>query len=179
MIISAEHIHVPESGRYEEVIFDIDSTWNSQKWTWLKFMNDDYSEWCGEFRGEYRGHGISEKYGVIYVLTTDYLFQLDMLKHTIDKYEDRPEYNELEVSPDGDYIVSSYYHISILDSQGQQKKVIETSMPLDMITFLKWKGKDLVIHADELMNWDNHIVMTLNSKTWEVEIISQTKPGIR
>lgn len=74
MIKQVEHTHVSESGKYPERIYDIHNTWNSQKCTWIRFLDDDYSEWCGEFRGMYNEHGISEKYKSVFILTSDYLF---------------------------------------------------------------------------------------------------------
>lgn len=117
MIQSVETINMPTSGKYIEVIYDIPSAWNSQKWTWLKFTNSDFTEWCGEFRGEYRGHGISVKHGVVYVLTSDYLYQLDINNSAILSYEDQPEYKQLSALPKGDCVVADYYHISILDNK--------------------------------------------------------------
>ena len=54
MITEAVCIQQPLSGMYEEKIYDIESPWNSDKWTWILFT-DDSDYWCGEFRGEYRG----------------------------------------------------------------------------------------------------------------------------
>ena len=60
MINEAELINQPYSGQYEERIYDIPSTWNSQRWTWVEFFNDDFSEWCGVFRGSPRYVAISK-----------------------------------------------------------------------------------------------------------------------
>lgn len=60
MIIDVNIVNQPLSGEYEEWIYDISSQWNSQKWTWIKFTNDDFYEWCGEFRGEARGVALSK-----------------------------------------------------------------------------------------------------------------------
>ena len=35
MIIEAKIINQPESGQYLEKIYDIQSPWNSQEWTWI------------------------------------------------------------------------------------------------------------------------------------------------
>lgn len=77
MIIDAEIMGQP---------YDILSKWNSPKWTWVKFINDDFSEWCGEFRGEPRGVALSKKYNQILILTSDYLYQLDCLNGVITNY---------------------------------------------------------------------------------------------
>ena len=63
MIISAEHIEQPYDGEYCEKIYDIRSVWNSRDWVWIKFI-DESGEWCGEFRGSYKGVSVSKKLGL-------------------------------------------------------------------------------------------------------------------
>jgi hypothetical protein len=41
MVIDADIINQPYSGQYKERVYDNDSPWNSQGWTWVKFTNDD------------------------------------------------------------------------------------------------------------------------------------------
>lgn len=78
MIIEAEIIDQPYSGQYEERIYDISSPWNSQNWTWVKFLNDDFIEWCGEFRGLPRNVAISKKYNhEIYGITIEQLRDIE------------------------------------------------------------------------------------------------------
>ena len=55
MIYKAEHIEQPHSGQYFEKNYDIESQWKSKDWTWIKF-DDENGEWCGEFRGKYKGY---------------------------------------------------------------------------------------------------------------------------
>ena len=45
MIIEGQIINRPYSGEYGERIYDNNSPWNSQGWTYIKFTNDDCSEW--------------------------------------------------------------------------------------------------------------------------------------
>ena len=63
MISGAERIDQPYSGEYTERIYDIDTSWNSSDWTWIKFFDDD-EVWCGNFRGKYKGVVVSEKMGI-------------------------------------------------------------------------------------------------------------------
>ena len=51
MIIEAEIISQPYSQEYNERIYDNENAWNSQSWCFIKFTNDDFSEWCRHFRG--------------------------------------------------------------------------------------------------------------------------------
>lgn len=178
MILGAEHIRVPESGLYKEVVYDIKSSWNSQNWTWLKFTDENFEEWCGQFRGEYKGHGISEKHKIVYVLTSDYLYMLNRVDGQLYKFEDQPEYKELSVSPNGDCVVATYYDIYVLDKEGKEVCSVDSPIPLDDIHFEKWRNNDLLIKADEFTNWDNHALMKLNCVSWKLEIVSQTKPAV-
>ena len=54
MLLNIEQISQPYSGEYEEIIFDIESNWNSSDWSWIRF-EEDTTIWCGEFRGKYIG----------------------------------------------------------------------------------------------------------------------------
>jgi len=179
MILSVDNIDIPASGKYDEVICDVQNPWKSQKWTWLKFMNDDYYEWCCEFRGDYGGHGISEKDNIIYVLTSDFLYLLNIDDGSIVSYIARPEFRKLVVSPSGDCIVANDYHLSLIDSHGIEMKTIETPMPLDSISFTEWQEHYLIVDALEFLNWDNFVSLKFDSRSLEIEIISQTNPGIR
>lgn len=92
MIIEAEIISQPYSGEYNERIYDNKSEWNSQSWTFIKFINDDFSEWCGQFRGFPRQVGVSSSRDIVLVLTSDYLFQLDRKTGNLKELEDQPQY---------------------------------------------------------------------------------------
>jgi hypothetical protein len=87
MIVEAEIINQPYSGQFKERIYDIPSRWNSQDWTWVKFTDADFAEWCGEFRGFARGVVVSTKYNSVLVLTSDYLSQLNCNSGDIIEYE--------------------------------------------------------------------------------------------
>jgi len=38
MIKSCEIINQPDSGEYDEIIYDFDNPWNSSQWTYIKFV---------------------------------------------------------------------------------------------------------------------------------------------
>lgn len=44
MIIEGQIVSRPYSGEYDERIYDNNSSWNSQNWTYIKFTNGDYSD---------------------------------------------------------------------------------------------------------------------------------------
>lgn len=111
MIIEAEIIGRPYSGEYLERVYDNDSEWNSQSWTYIKFTNDDYSEWCGHFRGNPRQVAISATNNIILVLTSDSLFQLERSTGTLTDFENQPQYQHLSITPKGDFILADYYSL--------------------------------------------------------------------
>ncbi|PGY04904.1 hypothetical protein [Bacillus sp. AFS031507] len=116
MITKAEIINQPFSGQYKERIYDItSSSWNSPNWTWVKFEDEDFNEWCGEFRGSPRDIAVSKKYKTVLVLTSDYLFQVDSDSGELTEYESQPQYQCLTVTPSGDFIIADYYSIEKIE----------------------------------------------------------------
>ena len=49
--LKAEIINQPYSGEFKKRIYDVESPWNSQSWTWIKFTDENMSETVGQFRG--------------------------------------------------------------------------------------------------------------------------------
>ncbi|MGD9567483.1 MAG: hypothetical protein AB7V48_04075 [Sedimentibacter sp.] len=175
MIIKAEMIEQPISGQYKEKIYNISSTWNSQNWTWIKFVNHDLTEWCGHFRGLPKNAVISKKYKCALILTSDYLLKLDCFTGEIIEYESQPQYQSLTVTPFGDFLVADYYNIYIIQSSLEDKKEIKISIKIDMIKFGAWKNNLFSIYCDEFLNWDNHMELELNSETFEITIKNSNK----
>ena len=138
MITQADIINQPYSGEYLERIYDNQSEWNSQSWTWVKFINQDGNEWVGQFRGSPRGVAISEKLNETIVLTSDYVFRLDSLTFKLLELEDQPQYQSLTVSPSGDFILADYYQIIKMNSSLADSVTIESPIQMDMIKFKKW-----------------------------------------
>lgn len=170
MIAKAELITQPYSGEHTEKIYDIPSPWNSQNWTWIKFTNDDLTEWCGSLRGFPREVAVSEKYNCVLVLTSDYLFKLDCFSGELTEYESQPQYQSLTVSPSGDFIIADYYDIEIIKSTLINKIQVDSPIEMDMIKFHSWSNNKLSITCDEFSNWDNHVVLELDGNTFEVTV---------
>lgn len=168
MIIDVEIMSQPLAGEYEERIYDISSQWNSQKWTWVKFTNDDFSEWCGEFRGEPKGVALSKKYNQILILTSDYLYQLDCLNEEIREYKEQPQYQNLTVTPSGDFIVADYYDIELIKTTIRDTKLLDSPIKMDMIKFCKWNNNKLLIVCEEFLNWGNSVVLELDGDTFKI-----------
>jgi hypothetical protein len=170
MIVKAEIINQPYSGQFNERVYDIQSRWNSQDWTWVKFVENDFTEWCGEFRGQARGIALSAKYNIVLVLTSDYLYQLDCISGDIMEYESQSQYQSLTVSPSGDFILADYYSIEIIESILKEKKTIESPIEMDLIKFLRWTNNKLSITCKEFLNWDNDVVLELDGFSFEIII---------
>ncbi len=174
MIIEAEIISQPYSGEYTERIYDNESAWNSQSWAFIKFTNDDYSEWCGQFRGFPRQVGVSKFRDIVLVLTSDYLFQLDRKTGNLKELEDQPQYQNLTTTPNGDFILADYYNFEKVTTSIKQREPIESPIQMDIIEFKKWDNEKLEFTCDEFLNWDRHLTMTYNSETNKIEIKNAT-----
>lgn len=170
MIVKANIINQPYSGDYEEKVYDIHSRWNSQDWTWIKFTNGDFTEWCGHFRGYPRAVAISKKYNKVLVLTSDYLYQVDCLDGALMEYESDPQYQCLTVTPGGEFILADYYTVEVLGKSLKDKKLIKSPIEMDMIKFHKWTNNKLLITCNEFLNWDNQVELELNGKTLEINV---------
>lgn len=170
MIIEAEIINQPYSGEYEERIYDNDSHWNSQNWTWIKFKEDDANDWCGQFRGTPRKVSISRIYGKGLVLTSDYLYEIDLKTGDILNLEDQPQYHNLTTAPDGSFIIADYYSVERISSGLENKEHIKSPIEMDIIEFKEWKDDMLEFTCDEFMNWDRHLVMIYDNEMNEIMI---------
>jgi hypothetical protein len=170
MIVKAEIINQPYSGQFQERIYDIPSRWNSSNWTWVKFVDDDFNEWCGEFRGPARGVAVSAKNMHVLVLTSDYLYQLDAESREVINYASQPQYQSLTVTPSGDFILADYYNIEIIESTLEKRIPVESPIQMDRIRFRSWFNNKLSISCEEFLNWDNHVELELDGDTLEITI---------
>ena len=168
MIIKAEIIVQPKSGHYKERIYDISSQWNSQEWTWVKFENDDFNEWCGEFRGSPRGVAISKKYKNVLVLTSDYLYQVNCQSEELNEYESQSLYQNITVTPFGDFIVANDYFMEKIGSTLDDKILLDIPAEIDGIKFNGWTDNLLSITCEDYSG--KHIAMELDSETLEITI---------
>jgi hypothetical protein len=171
MIIEAEIISQPYAGEFLERIYDNESAWNSQSWSYIKFTNDDYMEWCGQFRGSPRQVAISIIRDIILVLTSDYLYQLKRDIGTLVKLKDNPQYRSLITTPNGDFVIADYYNIEKITTSITDTKRIECDIQMDMIKFKKWNESKLEFTCNEFLNWGRHLVMTYDCDSDEIKVI--------
>jgi hypothetical protein len=174
MIIHAEIISQPCSGECKERIYDIESSWNSQSWTFIKFIEDDYTEWCGQFRGAPNSVQISNKHQLILILTSDYLFQLNSKTADIIEFEDQPQYQNLILTPDENFLIADYMNIEKITNCIKDKKLIKSPIEMDFIEFKVWNENILEFTCDEFVYWDKHYLMTYNNITEIIEIKNVT-----
>jgi len=170
MIIKGEIISQPNSGEFPERIYDNNSPWNSNNWTCVKFTENNYSEWCGQFRGFPRQVSVSEKHNICLVLTSDYLFQLNLLTGNLMKFEDQPQYYNLSVSPNGDFIISDSFQIEKIGNDINKKELIISPIQMDFIKFNGWQNNIMEFTCDEFLNWNKHLVMEYDSNRNDIKI---------
>ncbi len=174
MIVKVEIINQPDSGEYIERIYDNESPWNSDNWTFIKFTNDDYSEWCGQFRGSSMQVATSAINNIVLVLTSDYLYQLHRETGNLIYLEDQPRYRNLTVAPNGDFILADYFNLQKVVTSIKSKIPIVSPIEMDIIEFKKWEDSKLEFTCDEFLNWDRHLIMIFNNETDTIEIKSIT-----
>ncbi|WP_199093183.1 MULTISPECIES: hypothetical protein [unclassified Sporosarcina] len=135
----------------------------------MKFENEDFNEWCGEFRGAPRAVALSKKYNTVLVLTSDYLFQLDGLSGDVIEYESNHLYKSLTVTPSGEFLIADDYTIQKIEANLKDKVLLENPIEMiDMITFTGWINNKLSITCKESMNWDNTFLLELDGDTLEI-----------
>lgn len=168
MICKVTHIEQPYSGEYEEKIYDIESPWNSSDWSWVKFEENLFA-WCGEFRGKYRGAVFSEKIGIVVVLTSDYMYILDIDTKELIDYERQPSYVDITCTPMKDILLSDGYGLSIFKGKNIANiEPIVLPVNADFLKFIKYDGKILIMNCEEFCNWSNRIILLLDCESLTV-----------
>lgn len=167
MIYEAEYIEQPYSGEYDEKIYDIESPWNSGDWTWIKF-SEEGKVWCGEFRGKYRDVAFSEKLGIVVVLTSDYMYVLDIYTAEIMEYYSQPQYVEMTTSPFEDILITDGYGIEMFkNSKIEDLEPIVLPIQPDNLRFVEWIGNTLKITCYEFLIWGKEIELYLDVLSME------------
>ena len=168
--MKADIINQPYSGEYEERIYDVESPWNSQSWTWIKFTDKNGFEKVGQFRGMPKEVKVSEPRNEIIVLTSDYIFRLDTTELDIIETESQTQYQDIEVSPNGDFIFHTFYEIEKMEKSLKEMREIESPFKMDDIRFKKWDGNKLEFTCEEFTNWSRNEIMELDTTKWKIEI---------
>ena len=166
MILSAEYIDQPYDGEYREKIYDIKSVWNSRDWIWIKFT-DENGEWCGEFRGSYRGVAVSNKLGIVVVLTSDHMYMLDINSAELVDFLSQPTYVGITASPLEDIFITDGQCVEIFTANHiDARKSIATPIHPDCLEFAEWKGNILKMTCYEFWSWETKTLF-LNSASMQ------------
>lgn len=168
LITKAEIIEQPYSGQFKERIYDIPNTRNSQDWTWIKFGDENYNEWCGQFGGELQAVALSSKHNKFLVVTFDYLFEIDCVSGEMTDYEPTNTYKDLTVTPFGDFIIADYYNIAIIRGAIKDRYFLDIPIQMDMIKLNGWSESKLSISCEELGVADSKVELELDAKTFEI-----------
>ncbi|KOS69060.1 hypothetical protein AEA09_11225 [Lysinibacillus contaminans] len=152
MIISAEITEQPIAGQFDEIIYEVSSP-TTIDWTWVKFEDENYYEWYGQFRGLPKSIALSTKHNKVLILTSDYLIEIDCISKKMTSfesiYEEQKIYQDLTVTPDGDFIIADYYSIELVGALLDERQTIESPKPMDMIKFNGWIDNHLQISCLE------------------------------
>jgi hypothetical protein len=167
--LKTEIINQPYSGEFKERIYDIESPWNSQSWTWIKFTDENMIETVGQFRGFPKEVKYSESRNEIIVLTSDHIFRLNGSDLNLIETERQLNYQDLEVSPDGTFIFHNYYEIEKMNNSLSEMIEIESPFKMDDIRFKKWNGKNLEFECEEFTNWSRKELMELDTTEWNIK----------
>jgi len=154
MIKRLEIINQPFSGQFKERIYDTQNAWNSQNWTWIKVLEDNGFEWCGQFRGVLLSIGFSNKIKYLYILTSDNLYVLDKLGGDIHKIIPQTNFKNIINTPNDDLIFYDDNNLFLLSEQNQILK-IETTISMDFIEFKTWEGNKFIFDCYEIGIWNN------------------------
>ncbi|REG88384.1 hypothetical protein C8P67_1382 [Flavobacterium aquicola] len=106
------------------------------------------------------------------VLTSDYLYQLDAETGNLTYFEEQPQYHNLTVAPNGDFIIADYYNFEKVTTTIKEREQIESPIQMDLIKFKKWNNSKLEFTCDEFLNWNRHLTMTYDSETKKIEIVN-------
>ena len=168
--MKAEIINQPYSGEYKERIYDTESPWNSQSWTWIKFTDDFGVETVGQFRGFPKNVKVSKRLNEIIVLTSDYLYRLDFPEYNVIETEDQPVYQGMEVTPDGIFVFYDYDEVLKMGKSISEMEKIQSPFKMAHIQFRNWNGDKLEFECEEFMNWSRSEIMELDTSKWTINV---------
>lgn len=170
MIKNVTVIDEPYSGEYEEIIYDFDDSYKSGDWSWIKFDEEDYS-WCGEFRGKSRGAVLSNKLGIVVILTSDYMYILDIKTKELIEYEYQPLYIDVTCTPNDDILLNDGYHLKMFKDK-KISNIISIELPLnvDNLQFIGYSNNMLEMKCEEFYNWNHDVFLEFDCDSLKVNI---------
>ena len=150
MITSAQISTQPESGKYAEQIYE--APLSTLNWTWVKFEDEHYNEFYGQFHGSPKSIALSEKNPLCYVLTNEFLYEID--RHNPSNYVVRDFWDcgctltNVTFMPNGIPLFSNDYVLFTINNSFEEHVEIENPIQVDLIAFDAWEDHLLHINAE-------------------------------
>lgn len=172
IIYEAEYIEQPTSGEYEEKIYDINRPFRGCDWSWIRFQEED-NDWCGEFRGKYRGLALSKKFEIVVVLTSNGIYILDINSGELIESKDNYGYGNIIASSAGDIFIADFNSIYYFTSKrfSDIKKIKPSLIYGEIMWFKEINNDTLTICVNQYPNGDIvELQLDLKSKAWKKDI---------
>jgi len=156
---------LPNSGEYEEIIFDLPDVWRQESWNFVKFTKTDGINWCGEFR-EFCDHNFLiadlPNIGITCVVSGGHGYIIDVeRKEKIKDLDIEPIIDIYADTETNTFYISSYWNIKIFSSD-----LIEIDLPIPIqCDGILFKGKDgckLMLEIEELGSSELEFEVTKN-----------------
>lgn len=169
MIINAQITQQPLAGSYKEFVFKGPSS--PEQWTWVKFEDEMYNEFIGQFPGAPVTVALSPHNDLFYVLTDSFLFEMrrdDLGKYTwYDFWDTGSTLKNVTFTPTGIAIFSDDYHIFTTNGSFESKQQISLPFELDIIQFQGWQENSLLIHAEVFIE-GRPVLLFLDATTFTI-----------
>ena len=110
----------------------------------------------------------SKKLGIVVVLTSDYMYMLDICTAELIEYYSQPQYVEMTTSPLEDIFITDGYGIEMFtNSKIEDLETIIIPVHPDNLKFVEWMGNILKITCYEFLIWGKEIELYLDSLSME------------
>lgn len=143
----------PDSGEYEEILFDIPGPWREQVWHYVKFTTKDGIEWVGGFREKDHHNFIVaelEERGIACVVSGGHGYLVDIERKQKIKDLETDTIIDLITDPKSEsFYISRWWDLKIVDKEFNE---IGIKVPIDCdgIYFKEKKGRELNLEIEEI-----------------------------
>lgn len=180
MIQTAEITAAPLSGQFPELIYPAPKP-SSSDWTWVRFEDEEYNVFYGQFQGASKIIAVSEKIDYCYVLVDYFLYEINRNnpnEYTVfDVIEDFSLLiQNIAILPTGQLLLTDHYRFYLSNaplqkSESQFTELETTVCSVADIEFQKWEGPLLHMNAFEFFI-GTPLKLTYNYLTNEFKIIN-------
>ena len=143
---------IPTSGQFDEVVFDLDTPWKSNKWNYAVFTTSDHSEWLGMFRdNDLANFKIAElDNGTACVISGGHAYIIDIDKRT--RLKDLKTERVIDVIADAiseSFFISTWFDLTQVTNDLNE---VEIKIPIrtDGIYFCGLKDRKLSLEIEEI-----------------------------